>query len=194
MTASFRRCALGASLILISGCGARKVNPDDRRNRVGEHARKHTAAREGAGVALLLGGYRLVTNTYFFTYPQGKLVGSFNGGGSLCPDNAGNVWVAGYPERLRKRDRGVCTRRNFRRSATPGCFTTGLTTARSIPTTGNLAVTVGSIDSVDVFTGGSSPQTFDREEYLSVWLTPTTAVGTCLSLRVVERPWSGRTF
>jgi hypothetical protein len=37
--------------------------------------------------------------TYMLSFPKGKLVGSFEGNGAVCPDNAGNVWLAGYPNR-----------------------------------------------------------------------------------------------
>ena len=47
------------------------------------------------GNLLYVSGYG--QETYILSFPKGELIGQISGGGHLCPDNAGNVWVAGYP-------------------------------------------------------------------------------------------------
>ncbi|MGA8099494.1 MAG: hypothetical protein WB810_12650, partial [Candidatus Cybelea sp.] len=98
----FRHCALGVSLVLLAGCGIPQstiggsamvpqalVPTQDAR--VGSQMTPHAKS----GNLLYVSGYG--QETYILSFPKGELIGQISGGGHLCPDNAGNVWIAGYP-------------------------------------------------------------------------------------------------
>jgi hypothetical protein len=161
MTVWFGRCALGASLILIAGCGGPQSTgglgaiPEGGRLPARSHLGEllyYSGTGSGRGV------------TYILSFPQGKLVGSFNGNGQLCPDAAGNVWVAGYPsgytnELTEFAHGGEVPIKILRVTQTKRVFGCALD-----PTTGDLAA-VGSKQHVFIFSGASAPAKVLRDHY-----------------------------
>lgn len=154
----FRRWALGASIILISGCaglqstiGGAGTMPQAP---IGARARLQMPANVKLGDLVYLSGYG--QDTYILSFPKGELVGQIGGGGHLCPDNAGNVWIGGYPNGTS--DEMV----EFSHGGTTPIKTLDLPdrvyNCAVDHTTGNLAVIFGD-HGVDVFSGGSPPQT-----------------------------------
>ena len=97
----FRRWALNASLILIAGCANAPVIPGS----TGPHAAGalSSSVRPQTKLGDLLyysGAGQYGNETYMLSFPKGELIGSFAGDGALCPDSAGNVWLAGYPNKF----------------------------------------------------------------------------------------------
>lgn len=102
MTAWFPRCALGVSAVLIAACG-------------GAHtplgAVPEAGARSESWMLPEAKAQDLVyvsqtgpskPSTYVLSLPRGDLVGHLNVSGSLCSDNAGNVWIAEGSNRYEK--------------------------------------------------------------------------------------------
>jgi hypothetical protein len=95
MTTWFPRCALGASVILISACGGPQApisavpvpNALSRSWMLPEAKTQdlvYISAEFGSSGA----------STYILSLPQGKLVGQLSVFGPLCSDSFGNVWIA----------------------------------------------------------------------------------------------------
>jgi hypothetical protein len=161
MRVRFGRCVLGASLILIAGCvgpqstGALGAIPGGGRLSMRSHPSDllyYSGSASGRGV------------TYILSFPQGKLVGSFNGNGQLCPDTAGNVWVAGYPSGytnalIEFAHGGEVPIKILRVTQTKQVFDCAVD-----PTTGDLAA-VGSKRHVFIFKGASAPAKALRDHY-----------------------------
>lgn len=161
----FRRCALGASLVLFSGCAGQQSTgglgaiPEGSRGGPPVQSQAHlgdllyySGSASGRGV------------TYILSFPRGKLVGAFNGSGQLCPDTAGNVWVAGYPsgftnELTEFAHAGEVPIKILRVTQTKRVFGCAVD-----PTTGDLAA-VGSKHHVFIFSGASAPAKVLRDHY-----------------------------
>jgi hypothetical protein len=94
MKAWFPRCALGASVMLISACGGPpalvRVAPVP--NAISGSWMLPEAKAQDL-VYISQSGSSGPT-TYILSLPQGQLVGQLSVSGSLCSDNVGNVWVA----------------------------------------------------------------------------------------------------
>lgn len=100
MTVWFRRWAVSVSLILIAGCAGAQLTPAG--SVTGVAGMRSSLMRPQTKLGDLLyysGAGQYGNETYMLSFPKGELVGSFAGDGVVCPDNAGNVWLAGYPDR-----------------------------------------------------------------------------------------------
>jgi hypothetical protein len=159
MTVWFRRWALGASLILISGCagsqstiGGAGAIPQalipTQDAHLGSWILPEAKAQDLIYVSL---GYLSKPTTYILSLPQGKLVGEINAAGGLFSDNSGNVWMSGY----RKNELA-----EFAHGGVKPIKILRVPRACAIdPASGNIATIRG--EHVHVYTSGSSsPQDF----------------------------------
>ncbi|MGA7094765.1 MAG: hypothetical protein WBX23_12105 [Candidatus Cybelea sp.] len=111
MTVWFRRWALGASLILISGCAGSQSTIGGA-GAIPQALIKTQDAHLGSWILPEAKARDLIYfsvestskrgTTYILSLPQGELVGQINANGGLCSDNIGNVWIVGYPNGQRK--------------------------------------------------------------------------------------------
>jgi hypothetical protein len=94
MTAWFPRCALAASVILVSACGGPQtpIAPVPAPNALSGSWVLPEAKAQDLVYVSHTGPSK--PSTYILSLPRGELVGHLNVSGSLCSDNAGNVWIA----------------------------------------------------------------------------------------------------
>lgn len=173
----FRRWALGASLILISGCAGSQSTSGGARV-IPQAAIPAQSAHLGSWILPEAKAQDLIYfsipslsksgSTYILSLPQGKLVGQFKAAGALCSDNSGNVWIAGYPNGQGNKlaeyaHGGVKPIKILHVPNTPAdCAVDSAS--------GNLAATAGG--QVDIYASGSSyPQVFVYRNFYPYDLT-----------------------
>ena len=101
MTVWFRRWAVSASLILIAGCADAQLTPAGAvTDAAGTRSSLMRPQTKVGDLLYYSGAGQYGNETYMLSFPKGELIGSFAGDGALCPDNAGNVWLAGYPNKF----------------------------------------------------------------------------------------------
>ncbi len=100
MAVWLRRWAVSASFILIAGCANARLTPAGAVTYAADTRSSLIRPQTKLGDLLYYSGAGQYGNeTYMLSFPKGELIGSFAGDGALCPDNAGNVWLAGYPNK-----------------------------------------------------------------------------------------------